>query len=302
MSQTSSGSGAAGQVSPIPSPSDSTVEPFAVRIERDIREGRIALPVLPRIALHVQELIAQDAATPAIVEAIEREPSIAAALVRYSNSIAYAGLREVTDLHQAVLRLGHKPVQQTVLALAARTVFDTQDRQFVDLYRVIWSHSVTTALAARRLASRASVPPETAFLAGLLHDIGKVVVLQCASEQRRHDPMGFAADGPTLREFLDALHCRTGSLLCEAWNIPADLREVVQRHHDPNLTGPKDVLIAVVQVANLMATKIGVSLHPDPELSLLDKPASHLLRLDDVKLANLLVDLEDDTARIQGVF
>ena len=51
-----------------------------------------------------------------------------------------------------------------------------------------------------------------------------------------------------------------------------------------------------------MATKIGISLHPDPELSLLDKASSLLLRLDDVKLANLLVDLEDDTARIEGVF
>jgi len=301
VSQTSSPSTGPGHASPVAHVPEAA-EPLAVRIERDIREGRIALPVLPRIALHVQELIQQDAPTPAIVEAIEKEPTIAAALVRYANSIAYAGLREVTDLHQAVLRLGHKPVQQTVLALAARTVFDTRDKQYIELYRVIWSHSVTTALAARRLASRAAVPPETAFLAGLLHDIGKVVILQCASDLRRRDPLGFAVDEPTLREFLDALHCRTGDVLCEAWNIPAELRDVVQRHHDADLTGPKDMLVAVVQVANLMATKIGISLHPDPELSLLDKAASLLLRLDDVKLANLLVDLEDDTARIEGVF
>lgn len=301
MNQTSSPSTGPGHVSPSGQVPDAA-EPLAVRIERDIREGRIALPVLPRIALQVQELIEQDSATSAIVEAIEREPTIAAALVRYANSIAYAGLREVTDLHQAVLRLGHKPVQQTVVALAARTVFDTRDKQYMDLYRVIWSHSVTTALAARRLASRAAVPPETAFLAGLLHDIGKVVILQCASELRRRDPLGFAVDEPTLREFLDALHCRTGDVLCEAWNIPAELRDVVQRHHDVDLTAPKDLLVAVVQVANMMATKIGISLHPDPELSLLDKASSLLLRLDDVKLANLLVDLEDDTARIEGVF
>jgi putative nucleotidyltransferase with HDIG domain len=283
-------------------PGSDIVEPLAVRIERDIREGRVALPVLPRIALQVQQLIEEGASTSAIVEAIEREPSIAAALVRYANSVAYAGLRDVTDLHQAVLRMGHRPVQQTVLALSARSVFDAGDKQYVGLYRVIWTHSVATALAARRLASRASVPPETAFLAGLLHDIGKVVILQCASELRRREVPGFAMDEPTLREFLDALHCRAGDILCEAWNIPADLRDVVLRHHDASLTGPKDLLTAVVQAANLMATKIGISLHPDPQLSLLDKPASLLLRLDDVRLANLLVDLEDDTAKIEGLF
>lgn len=160
MNQTSSAPAGPGHVSTIAQVPE-TAEPLAVRIERDIREGRIALPVLPRIALHVQELIEQDAGTPVIVEAIEREPTIAAALVRYANSIAYAGLREVTDLHQAVLRLGHKPVQQTVLALAARTVFDTRDKQTVPRHLVAFGDDGAGGAApgpARVGAARNGVP------------------------------------------------------------------------------------------------------------------------------------------------
>src|SRR5688572_7096799 len=95
-------------------------EPLWARVDHEIREGNFTLPVLPRVALRVQTLIEEEAATSTVVEAIERDPAIAAALMRYSNSVVYAGYNEVTDLGQAVLRLGYKPVQQVVLALSAR--------------------------------------------------------------------------------------------------------------------------------------------------------------------------------------
>jgi HD-like signal output (HDOD) protein len=290
-------------VSPAVAPAldEAAGEPLSARVEREIREGHIDLPLLPGLAQRIQSLIDENAPTAAIVEAIEREPFIAAAVVRYANSVAYAGLREVTDLHQAVARLGPKPLQQAVLALSSRSAFESSDPRHHELHRRIWSHSIVTALAARRLGARANLSPETAFLAGLLHDVGKIVVLQTIARMQQQSPDAAAMDEATLREFIDALHCRAGDVLCEAWNIPSDLREVVRRHHDTDLVS-KDVLVAVVQVANLMSRRIGVSLNPDRSLTLLDKPGTMLLRLDDVKLANLLVDLEDDWAKIEGMF
>jgi HD-like signal output (HDOD) protein len=146
------------------------------------------------------------------------------------------------------------------------------------------------------------VPTETAFLAGLLHDIGKIVVLQCVSSLKKADSGRFALDDVTVLEFVEALHCSVGDMLFEVWNIPADLRQVLRRHHDTTLTPPGDMLVAVVQVADMMAAKLGASLHPDPDLSLLGTPASAMLRLDDIKVANLLVDLEDDMRNTQGLF
>ncbi len=83
-------------------------------------------------------------------------------------------------------------------------------------------------------------------------------------------------------ECVEALHCTVGDTLFEAWKLPQDLRDVLRRHHDTNLNGTGDMLVAVVQMADLLAAKAGASLHPDPELSLVDTPASALLRLDDV--------------------
>jgi putative nucleotidyltransferase with HDIG domain len=277
-------------------------EPLSVRVEREIKEGKLTLPVMPTVALEVRRLIENEAGIPAIVAAIERDPSIAAALVKYANSVVYAGLRDITDLQQAVMRLGLMPVQQAVTALSARSVFDHADKANQALYKRIWLHSITTAMAARRLAARVRVPVETAFLAGLLHDLGKVVVLQSVSKLKGRAPGGSMIDEATVLEFVDALHCTVGDTLFEAWKIPSDLRDVLRRHHDTNLNGASDMLVAVVQMADLLAAKAGASLHPDPDLSLIDAPACALLRLDDVKLASLLVELEDDVEAVKDIF
>jgi putative nucleotidyltransferase with HDIG domain len=276
-----------------PAPSQAPVS-LAARLEREIREGRVELPVLPRAAVEVQELIARDADLPSIVRAIEREPTVAAALVKYANAAVYAGLREVTDLQQAVARLGLKSVRETVVSLSAKAAFKADNPAQAKYYGTIWKHSLTTAVAARRLAEFVSVPKETAFLAGLLHDIGRICVLRGITTLRKRDPKGFVLPDNTIGEFTDALHCPMGEVLCKAWNIPAELADAIKRHHDLNLAEPKDMLAAVVQVADLMAAKIGASLHPEPNLKLVERPAFTALQLDDVKVAMLLVELEDE--------
>jgi putative nucleotidyltransferase with HDIG domain len=267
---------------------------LAARLEREIREGRVELPILPQAAVDVQELIARDAGLPAIVRAIEREPIVAAALVKYANAAVYAGLRDVTDLQQAIARLGLDSVRETVVSLSARAAFKADNPAQAKYYSTIWTHSLTTAVAARRLAEFVSVPKETAFLAGLLHDIGRICVLRGITTLRTRDPKGFVLPDNTIGEFTDALHCAMGEVLCQAWNIPVELSDAIKRHHDVNLTEPKDTLAAVVQVADLMAAKIGASLHPEPNMKLVERPSFAALQLDDVKIAMLLVELEDE--------
>jgi putative nucleotidyltransferase with HDIG domain len=273
---------------------------LASMIEAEILGGDIELPVLPEAAALVRGIIAREGGAREIVAVIEREPALAAAILRYANSIAYAGLREITDLQQAVTRLGLGAVEQTVLGLSARNAFTATDRTQERLYRALWQHSITTALTARRLAPRAGAfSGETVFLAGLLHDIGKLVVLRCLATLRRRDAVRYTFQESAVLEFFEALHCRAGEVLCQAWNLPSEIRDVVRRHHDEQLNGPDDQLVAIVQLANLVAAKLGASLKPDPDVSLLDTPGARLLRLDDLKVATLLVDVEDDLARMQ---
>ena len=135
-----------------------------------------------------------------------------------------------------------------------------------------------------------------------LHDIGRVVVLRGITSLRKRDPMGFRVAEHTISEFGDALHCSIGDVLCREWNIPADLRDAITRHHETNLTEQKDMLAALIQVADLMAAKVGASLDPNPDIRLVDRPAFVLLGLDDVRVASLLVDLEDERLSLEAIF
>lgn len=274
---------------------------LATQIQEEIRAGRIEVPVLPEVAVRVRQIIAQEGPISDIVAVIEREPAFAAAVLRYANSVAFAGLKEITDLKQAVTRLGLVSVEQTILAISARNAFKSSDPHDQQILRTLWNHSMAAALGARRIASRIpGVSPELAFLGGLLHDIGKTVILRCASGLRQKDPAHNTLSETALMEFFDSLHAKVGESLFESWQLPHQIRDVVRRHHDENL-GPSDVLIGIVSFADRMAAKLGASLSPDSSISLLDSKAASLIKLDDVRLACLIVDVEDDMQRMREI-
>jgi len=278
------------------SPAEFSVPSLAHEVETAIASGTVELPVLPEVALQVREVVARDGPLADVVAVVEREPAFAAAVLRYANSVAFAGLRPVTDLKQAISRLGMGAVEQTVLAVAARAAFTSAHPEDVAQYRLLWEHSLVTALAARRLAARVA-PPEQAFLAGLLHDVGKAVLLRCLAILRAR-PGGLQLSAEALHEFMTTLHCQTGDRFLESWSIPLEIRTAVRRHHDHDLDPARDRLVAAVACADRVAAKLGASTNPDADTSVLDHPGARVLRLDDVKVAALLVDVDDDAARV----
>jgi HD-like signal output (HDOD) protein len=273
---------------------------IADRLEQAIQAGRIELPVLPSVAVEVQSLIDKDAHTAALVQAIGHEPTVAAALIRYANVATYIGLSELQDLEQAIMRLGRTSVRTVVVSLSAKAAFSGRPEHRW-LYRILWAHAIMTATAARRLALLASVPRETAFLAGLLHDIGKVVVLRGVETLHKEDPGGFHVDDESLPELMDTLHCSVTDVFCRTWNISGELGAAITRHHQTPLTAPDDGLVAVVQLADLIAAKLGASVHPDPGMTLEDKPSAAFLHVNEVTLANVMSDVENEFKRISVV-
>ncbi len=268
-------------------------------IDHEVKAGRIELPVLPETALKVRNLIDSDAALESLVEVIEREAALATALLRYANSVAFSGLQEIADLHQAVTRLGLRATEHAVLSVSMRNVFKSPDPEDDALLHQLWDHSLTVAIGARRIASRTrGNDPELAFLGGLLHDIGKIVVLRTVAEIKRQNP-GRKLSQTSLFLLFDSLHCKIGEGLFEAWKLPAVIRDVVRDHHARDLsTQPQHVV--VVAFADQMAARLGMSLAPTPDLELHTLPAAGLLELSADEIAELLPMVAADAERARA--
>ena len=267
---------------PEPAPAMSLVD----MIDLEMRSGRVELPVLPETAIRVRELIERDASLDRLVDVIEREAALATALLRYANSVAFAGLDEITDLHHAVTRLGLNATEHAVLSVSMRNVFRSPDPEDDALLHQLWNHSVAVALAAREIATRVGGDREMAFLGGLLHDIGKIVVLRTVAEIKRRDPAR-RLSRTSLFMLFDSLHCRIGEGLFEKWKLPLAIREMVRDHHATDLvTRPRHVQI--VALADRVAAKMGESLAPDDTIVLHALPLATALGLDEGTLVEVL--------------
>lgn len=267
-------------------------------IDQEVRAGRIEIPVLPETALKVRDLIEHDAAVDRLVEVIEHEAALASALLRYANSVAFSGLEEITDLHHAVSRLGLNATEHAVLSVSMRNVFRSPDPEDDALLHQLWNHSLAVALASRHLATRLRADGELAFLGGLLHDIGKIVVLRTVAEIKRRAP-DRKLSRTSLILLFDSLHCRIGEGLFEAWKLPVAIREMVRDHHATDFAD-RPVLVRIVAFADRIAAKLGESLAPTPELVLEDLPLATLLGLDAQGVTDLLESVRADLVKAKA--
>ncbi len=275
------------------------VEPLTEQIRKAVEAGRLSLPPLPRIVSQLQELLAdvEHASSKRVAALIRNEPAIAASLLRMANSAAFGGLHPISDLTQAIARLGFKQVASVVTALGHSSHFHSDDPAMKRWLEVLWGHAVATALGTRGVANLTGGDPEEAFMAGLLHDTGKLLVLKAVDYIERKRKLAVVTPA-VLDELMDILHTELGHRTLVAWHLPERISEVALRHHDKNLD-LTDSLVIRVQVADAIARKMGEHPKPKPDLDLLEVPAAEQLGLSDIELASLMVDLEDEIAEVK---
>jgi len=223
------------------------------RIERHLAE----LPVLPTVVVKLMGLDREAENYADEVESlISAEPNFSARVIAAANSASSAPASPITTLAAAVARIGSKRANDLVVALGVTTVFVPRD----DWERSLWRHALQVAHASRALANRTNDPPldgAEAYLAGLLHDIGRFVLFQEAPEQLREVDEGSWDSPKELVDFETAIcgmdHTELGALACHAWGIPALIADVVAGHHAvvEGSTTTTDRLTAIVQVADL---------------------------------------------------
>jgi putative nucleotidyltransferase with HDIG domain len=239
-----------------------------------------------------------------IVELIGYDPSLTAEVLKRCNSAFFRGAEPATDIFESVTRLGFFEVYSVVTTLVgARNLALARNQNALDA-GALWRHSVTTAVAASTLARRVLGNEALAFTAGLLHDVGKLVLasVEGAAYERVLRENGGAGIALAKAEEIafGASHAALGARLLARWGLPRDITLVVlHHHHTAAAAAPFERLTATVQLANYFAHHLAVA--PDaPSLALPANPEMvTLLQLNADEIASLFEQTKLDLQRVQ---
>jgi len=188
-----------------------------------------------------------------VVEIIAFDPALTSKLLQICNSAFFGQDTKVVSVAEAVSRVGYQAVYLLVAMINGSNCFPTPSPPGVDAAR-LWRHSITTAFNSKFVAESAGADGNLLFTAGLLHDIGKVILGQ---EQSPVSAVSFHAptDAASLaRETADfeCTHPEVGAALLERWKLPAQLAVAVRHHHDPKAARGFERIAACVTVGNLI--------------------------------------------------
>ena len=185
----------------------------------------LELPLLPAVAGQVLSLArSQDTRAAELAQVIHSDQSLVSHVLRVANSAAYGWSAQIVSLHQAVARLGFERIAEIALAVAVGGRLFRPDRRKAELQK-LWSHSVAAAFCAQDAARLLRRNAETAFLCGLLHDIGKPVVLEAV--QSVENSLGWELRAEIAVLLMEEFGSRVGVRLVREWGLPEQVQEAI---------------------------------------------------------------------------
>ena len=222
--------------------SSSKIAALASQLEERLQAGRMTLPVMPEVALRVQQAASQrGVGARQLAQIVETSPGLTARLLRMTNSAMFQGMTEITDLSHAIGRLGTTMVVAVALGAAAKETFRSEDPAAVERLKRSWRASIHASAASRHLAPRWGLVSDEAFVGSLLHAVGEPVLCQQIEQLVK----GGAIDRPSaeeLADLLDQMRPAAGAHLLSSWGLPRCLTAAVQYHENPGLA-PADCRI-----------------------------------------------------------
>lgn len=219
-----------------------------------VSTGSIVLPPLPEVVAELVMMIGQEQVHGAqLARVVGRDPALAGATLKLANSSFFGLAGRVASMQDAITLIGVNAVRNMLLILGMRNALRPPAGTF-DTYG-FWLHALETAAASRALARIRSLCGDEAFLAGLMHDLGKLVVA-CARPDLAQRIEVYAREnqcsfGEAESAIGDCSHEEAGLVLAEAWRLPEELAGAMSRHHQPEADDP--MLVHVVHLANLIA-------------------------------------------------
>ena len=211
---------------------------FRYKLSKNVYLKGFELPMLPGSAVQVMRL-GQDpnASASDYLDVIQSDPSLASAIVKTSNSALFArslllshGEAKATTLDDAIVRLGVNEIEKLAMlhSFNAKVFRVSGHGELVD---EVIRHGLSVSFAAQAVADESGSSPTEAFIAGLFHDVGKLILLQTIADVQQK--LRWVAPAELVKASFDAFHTVVGGLVCDGWELPNVVADAVRHHHNP---------------------------------------------------------------------
>lgn len=272
-------------------------------------EGLVAgikdLVTLPEVALRIAGLVDDPASSAAdIGREISHDAALTARLLRIANSPAFGQHGKIATISRAITVLGVRQVRDLTVGITAIRTFDGIGNELVTM-ESFWRHSVLCAVAAGQIAGRRErVRDDTSFVAGLLHDIGQLVLFSRAPGPARAAllmSVDSAEDrGSHLceREVIGFDHGAVGVALARNWALPASLQECIEFHHEPEHAKAHPLEVATIHVANTVAVLAEIGSSDLGDAPALSAAALRSLKLDVAAVQEIVLQTQKSAAEV----
>lgn len=230
-----------------------------------IANNRLILPAMPAVPQRCLEILREpDFNVRKLVKELEAEPVLSLLVVRAANAATFGRGAAMQALDQAVMRIGARALKTLITEYAVNELFESSNRQIKEANRKVWEHSLVVALLARDIAALVSnIEPDTCYLAGLLHDIGKPVlgamILEIDRKLGRSTPGWIDLAGWT--QIIETSHRKVGVAVATEWRLPDAITAAIRDCSDYD--GADRASVGnVVRLANALAKREGYTTGP----------------------------------------
>lgn len=216
---------------------------------------------LPEVVFKINKMVNDEHASAADMGWVfSQDPGLATRLLRIANSSMYGGMRQIDSVTRAVAILGTEQIRDIVISTTAAKGFEGISNDILSVAD-FWHHSLYCALLARALAEKSrQANPDTLFTAGLLHDIGHLIMLNRIPQEELAAIM-LTAQGEASRDLIEAErellgfdHTAVGECLVQQWHLPDVIGECIACHHHPSQASQHTTAVAHIHIANVIAS------------------------------------------------
>jgi putative nucleotidyltransferase with HDIG domain len=242
----------------------------------------VAIPMLPDFAHRVIEMVSdEDVSVAQLAAVVSKDQVLASRLLGLANSAYFAAMSEISTVQEAIVRMGTAAVRNLVVTVCFYSRM--QDRNvYGEQGKPLLEHGIGTAYMSRLVAEWVDSDEEEAFMYGLLHDIGKLVILKAAYDVRRQ--IGSDVPREVLDEVMREMHPHVGAVVLRRWRLPSMLDEPIVCHHDWQAAKVAPRKAAITYFANRLSHRYGFGCEQDTTDVLAD-PVCAELKVDATWLA-----------------